>query len=120
MKQGAALEAAPFSMRAGIMNRKIIKGVLFFGGLAVATVAMAVFFANFLSTKTLVLRNVYITAIIVGAGLVLTSLALLMHAKYVRETKNGLSVLCRILAIYRLVTGGINLVGGAVLLIVIA
>ena len=48
-------------MGAEIMNRKIIKGVLFSGGLAVAATAMAVYFINFISIKTLVLRDVYIT-----------------------------------------------------------
>ena len=100
------------------MSRNIIKGVLFFGGLAVAAAAMAVYFAHFLSTKTLVLREAYITSIIVGAVLIPASFALLMHAKDVRETKHGLSTFCRALAIFWLVTGGLNLVGSAVLLIV--
>ena len=101
-----------------IMSRKIIKGVLFFGGLAVAAVAMTMFFARFLTIETLVLRDVYITSIIVGAGLLSASLALWMHAKDLQETKNGLSTFCRIFAIFWLVTGGLNLVGSAVLLIV--
>lgn len=100
------------------MSRKIIKGVLFFGGLAVAMAVMTVFFTNFISTKTFVQKDVFINSLIVGAVMIPASITLLMHAKDVRETKRALSIFCHGLAIFWLVTGGINLVGGVVLMII--
>ena len=98
--------------------RRIIKGVLFFAGLAVAVAAMTCFAMDFIQNETLVLKNVYITSIVVGAGIIAAGFALQMHAKDVIVSRRSLSVFCRIFGIFWLVTGGINLVGSTVLLII--
>ena len=100
------------------MKRKIIKGILFFGGLAVATAAMALFFPRVMASRTFEMMDVFLVSIVGGAGVILAAFGLLMHAKDVRETKKGLSVFCSVLAIFWLVTGGLNLIAGVVLLII--
>jgi len=99
------------------MKRKIIKGILFFGGLGVGIAAMAWFVVNFFAERAL-MPNVFIMSVIAAAGIIAAAFGLLMHAKDTRETKKGLSVFCSALAIFWLVTGGLNLTGGAVMLII--
>ncbi len=100
------------------MKRKIIKGILFFCGLAVATAAMALFYPWVITSEAFEMMDIFLLAIVGGAGVILAAFGLLMHAKDVRETKKGLSVFCNVLAIFWLVAGGLNLTGGVVLLII--
>lgn len=100
------------------MKRKIIKGILFFVGLAVAMAAMVLFFPRVMTSQTFEMTDVFIMSAVGGAGTILAAFGLLIHAKDTREKKKGLSVFCNVLAIFWLVTGGLNLASAAVLLII--
>jgi len=100
------------------MAHRIMKGILFFGGLAVATAGMVLFFLKLMTLEAFVMKDVFGITGIGAVGTLVASFGLLMHAKDVRGTKKGLSVFCNVLAIFWLVTGGLNLTGAIVLLAV--
>jgi hypothetical protein len=100
------------------MARKVLKGILIFGGLAVATAAMAVFALNFLS-QGFVMAHVFIVSLVVAAGVIVSGAGLMLHGRDIWERKHALGEFCRILAIFWFVSGGVNIVASTVLLIVL-
>lgn len=101
------------------MSRKALKRILFIPGAVIALVGFAMVMVRIIDMVMIESEPLGIIpfAFILCSGLVLVSISMLMHSKDVRHTKEGISVILKILATFWLVTGGLNVIGMTLALI---
>lgn len=101
------------------MERKTLKRTLFIPGVVIGIFGFAMVMVRIFDMVTgrMHLFGIIPFAFIMIIGLVLMSISMLMHSKDIRYTKEGISIILKILAIFWLVTGGLNVIGMTMMLI---
>ena len=99
------------------MSRKTLKLILFIPGIIIMLVGFVLSMGS-VFTGTTQMLNIFIYYLVTVAGMIPTTIAMLMHSSDTKETKPTGAALIKALAIFWIVCGSLGAVGVIIVMIV--